>query len=171
MPRINLTQNPAATGPFAEATGMLLMNLAVVEMLTYEYVRLLQRDSKLHEYAKRLKLHDRIEMVCSLVKDRAPLDVVRLETHLALWRALRPHIELRNVVAHNPTMFSVAGTDPSAPPQLAGVLNLRPRDRTKDAELVSLEEINGSVNAVAAIARKLFEDLGAIHDAIQPRGI
>jgi hypothetical protein len=38
-------------------------------------------------------------------------------------------------------------------------MNFKPRDKTREAELISIEEINGSVNATARIGAALIESI------------
>ncbi len=58
--------------------------------------------------------------------------------------------------------------DSTQPATIKGVINFKPRDKNREAELISGEEINGSVNATARIGAELLELLKCIHGESAP---
>jgi hypothetical protein len=52
--------------------------------------------------------------------------------------------------------------DPMKPTTVKGIINLKPKDKSKDAELISVEEINGSVNATARLGAAILEAAGKL---------
>jgi len=170
MPKFKSVQNRPETMEFVVATGKLLQNFGTVELLTYEWIRVLATDPMLFHLARNLKLADRVDLVKRLVEDdRFPLDPSARTSILEILANLRPLIEVRNTVAHSPVSLGFKDNDPSKVTIVRGVLNMKPKDRTKDAELISLEEINGTVNRSSSIARQLEDWLSQVEATIHEK--
>jgi hypothetical protein len=73
-------------------------------------------------------------------------------------------IELRNILAHNPLIFAFPNSDPTLSPLASGIMNMRPKDKTKDGEIVGLDELLGGVNNTSRLARLLHGELEIIRD-------
>lgn len=160
---LQITTNHPETLVFVEATGRLIQNFGMIELQTYDWISALQCDSMVLEMARRSKLRDRIDIIKKMIQRSSLLSTESKERLVALWSSVIPHSEVRNVVAHSGIVMGFLNDDPTQPARVKGVLNLKPRDRSKEAELISVEEINGSVNATAHIASSLLESLKELH--------
>ena len=145
--------------PFVEAVGKLIHNFGMIEMQTYEWIAALQTDSMVLEMARRSKLRDRIEVVKKMIQRSQSLASESKIEMVKLWSSVLPHANVRNIVAHSGVVIGFPNGDPTQSATVKGVMNFKPRDKTKEAELISLEEINGSVNATARLAAALLEGL------------
>ena len=117
----------------------------------------MQTDPMVLEIARRSKFRDRVEVVKKMIQRLEHLSADERGRLLELWTSVIPHSEVRNLVAHSCVMMGFLHDDPSQPAVVKGVMNLKPRDKTKEAELISVEEINGSVNATYRIGAALLE--------------
>jgi len=160
MARLEFIKNHPATLVFVEATGRLMLNLGYIEFLSYEWIGELQSDSMVTVLARRAKLRSRIDIVRKMIQRTDRLTEEAKNGYLDLWSEVLPHAEIRNIVAHNAVGMGFVEDNPAEETTAIGVMNLHPRDKNRDAELVSVEEINGSVNATARIA-------GALHDGLK----
>jgi len=145
------------TKPFVEAVGKLIQNLGMIEIQSYDWISVMQTDSMVLDLARRAKLRDRIEIIKNMIRRLEHLSEEDRLRFVKLWSSVLPHSEVRNVVAHSCVVMGFLNDDPTQPTVVKGVMNLKPRDRTREAELISVEEINGSVNATFRIGAALLE--------------
>ena len=150
------------TKPFVEAVGKLIQNLGMIEIQTYDWISAMQTDSMVLEIARRSKFRDRVEVVKKMIQRLEHISADEKSSLLQLWSSVLPHSEVRNLVAHSCVMMGFTNDDPSQPAIVKGVMNLKPRDKTREAELISVEEINGSVNASYLVGANLLEALGKL---------
>lgn len=159
---MKIAQDHPETGPFVDAVGKLIQNMGMIELQTYEWIADLQTDAMVLELAHRSKFRDRVEIVKKMVQRLENISAAEKTQMLELWSSVLPHSEVRNLVAHSCVMMGFPNDDPNQPAFVKGVMNLRPKDKTREAELISVEEINGSVNASAQIAALLLEASGKL---------
>jgi hypothetical protein len=145
------------TKPFVEAVGKLIQNMGMIEIQTYDWIAGLQTDPMVLELARRSKFRDRVEIIKKMIQRQECLAPERKARLIDLWVSVLPHSEVRNLVAHSCVVLGFPNEDPTQPAFVKGIVNLRPRDKTREAELISVEEINGSVNASVRIAAALLE--------------
>lgn len=145
------------TKPFVEAVGKLIQNLGMIEIQSHDWIASLQTDPMVLELAHRSKFRDRIEIIKKMVQRLEDVPSEEKARILELWSSVLRHSELRNQVAHSCVMMGFPNDDPTQPAFVKGVMNLRPRDKTREAELISVEEINGSVDASSRIGAALLE--------------
>ena len=154
---VKIAQDHPETQPFVEAVGKLIQNLGMIELQTYDWIAGLQKDDLIVQLAQWAKFRDRVDSVKKRVQ-RLTIITDEEKTEITdLWSSVLPHSEVRNLVAHSCVVMSFPNDDPGQPAFVKGIMNLRPRDKTREAELISVEEINGSVNASARIAAALLE--------------
>lgn len=154
---LQITTNHPETLQYVEATGKLIQNFGVIELYTYDWISVLQTDSMVFEMARRSKLRDRIEVIKKMIQRSPLLSDESKERLVALWSSIIPHSEVRNIVSHSGVVMGFLNNDPAQPITVKGVLNLKPRDKSRESEFISVEEINGSVNATSRIASSLLE--------------
>jgi hypothetical protein len=155
---LQIADNHPETLPFVEAAGKLIQNLGMIELQTYEWISALQTDPMVLEMARRSNLRDRIEVVKKMIQ-RSQLSSDSKNAMLELWSSVIPHLEVRNIVAHSAVVIGFPNGDTTQAATVKGVMNFKPRDKTREAELISIEEINGSVNATARIGAALIESI------------
>lgn len=156
---MKIAHNHPESQPFVEAVGKLIQNMGMIEIQTYDWISALQNDPMVLEIARRSKFRDRIDVIKKMIQRSESLSPERKGSLLALWNSVVPHSEVRNIVAHSCVMMGFTNDDPSQPTVVKGVINFKPRDKSKEAELVSVEEINGSVNATYRIGASLFDSI------------
>ena len=159
---MKISHDHPETKPFVEAVGKLIQNLGMIEIQTYDWISAMQTDAMVLEIARRSKFRDRVEVVKKMIQRLEHMSADEKSNLLQLWSSVLPHSEVRNLVAHSCVMMGFMNDDPSQPSIVKGVMNLKPRDKTKEAELISVEEINGSVNASYRVGATLLEALGRL---------
>ncbi|GEM_PF-5977259 len=159
---MKIAQNHPETHPFVEAVGKLVQNMGMIELQTYDWIAGLQKDDLIVQLAHRSKFRDRVDIVKKMVQRLTIISDEEKSKINALWSSIQPHSEIRNLVAHSCVVMGFPSDDPSQPAFVKGIMNLRPRDKSREAELISVEEINGSVNASARIAAALVEAAGQL---------
>jgi hypothetical protein len=164
---IKIAQDHSETRPFVEAVGKLIQNMGMIELQTYDWIAGLQKDDLIVQLAHRSKFRDRVDIVKKMVQRLTSIADDEKTRIVDLWSSVLPHSEIRNLVAHSCVMMGFPNNDPSQPAFAKGIMNLRPRDKTREAELISVEEINGSVNASARIAAALLEASGQLKLKLQ----
>jgi len=170
MPSFEFLENHPETMDFVVAAGKLLQNFGSIEWLTYEWIRGLANDPILFQVVRKISLADRLDVVRLLVEDsRFPLGSKERKEILDILAGLRPLIEVRNLVAHNPVSLGSQDGDLLKPPTVLGILNMKPKDRAKEAELISLAEINGAVNRSSEIAERLHGWLTQVENALRQK--
>lgn len=163
---IKTALNHPSTNVFSENIGKFICNFGVIEMTTVELVIILSKDEVLTNLARKSFLNKRIEIIKELIKNNDishPLQK-SLNENLVI---LKPFMELRNIVAHNPISFAFPEGDTSNEPTYSGILNLRPKDKTKEAELIDIDELINAINNTASIAQKLRNDLDELRKSIK----
>lgn len=162
---VEITLNNPASEGFVENIGKFIANFGVIEMTIIEICDVLSKDPVLTKIAHRALLSRRIE----ILKDQVASSSIEEETinlllnHL---KQLQPLIELRNILAHNPIVFAFPNADPAQEASVAGVMNMRPKDKNKDSEIIGIEELKGRVTDTAHIAKWLREDMDAIRGSV-----
>ncbi len=164
MVALKVAKNHPDTFPFIEAVGKLILNMGSIEFQSYEWISILQEDPMVLVLARRAKLRDRIEMLKKMIGRAEFLVESEKAEYTELWVSVVKHAEVRNIVAHNGIAMGFPNDDTGQSPHVIGVMNFKPRDKSREAELVSVEEINGSVNATHEIGAKLVE-LGPLVEA------
>lgn len=159
---VKIAQDHPETQPFVEAVGKLIQNMGMIELQTYDWIAGLQKDDLIVQLAHRSKFRDRVDIVKKMVQRLTIITDEEKTKIVDLWSSVLPHSEVRNLVAHSCVMMGFPNDDPNQPAFVKGIMNLRPRDKTREAELISVEEINGSVNASARIAAALLEESGRL---------
>lgn len=159
---VKIAQDHPETQPFVEAVGKLIQNMGMIELQTYDWIAGLQKDDLIVQLAHRSKFRDRVDIVKKMVQRLTIITDEEKTKIVDLWSSVLPHSEIRNLVAHSCVMMGFPNDDPNQPAFVKGIMNLRPRDKTREAELISVEEINGSVNASARIAAALLEESGRL---------
>jgi hypothetical protein len=159
---MKIAQDHPETKPFVEAVGKLIQNMGMIEIQTFDWIARLQTDPMLLELAHRSKLRDRVEIIKKLIQREGSLAPERKTCLVDLWASVLPHSEVRNLVAHSCVVLGFPNEDPMQPAFAKGIVNLRPRDKTREAELISVEEINGSVNASFRIGAALLEAMNEL---------
>lgn len=154
---VKIAQDHPETRPFVEAVGKLIQNMGMIELQTYDWIAGLQKDEMVVQLAHRSKFRDRVDIVKKMVQRLTIITDEEKAKFVELWSSVLPHSEIRNLVAHSCVMMGFPNDDPSQPAFVKGIMNLRPRDKSREAELISVEEINGSVTASARIAALLLE--------------
>ncbi|MEX1200418.1 MAG: hypothetical protein WEB02_06485 [Methylophaga sp.] len=158
---VELALNNPESEEFVQNIGKFIANFGVIELTIIEICDVLSKDPVLTKLAHRSLLSRRVDILKEQIKRSSVAEETKnaLLNHL---KELKPFIELRNILAHNPITFVFPNADPSQEASIAGILNMRPKDKTKDGEIISIEELRGGVNDTSKIARKLREDLDAI---------
>jgi hypothetical protein len=164
---VKITQDHPETHPFVEAVGKLIQNMGMIELQTYDWIAGLQKDELIVQLAHRSKFRDRVDIVKKMVQRLTIITDEEKTKIVDLWSSVLPLSEIRNLVAHSCVMMGFPNDDPAQPAFVKGIMNLRPRDKTREAELISVEEINGSVNASARIAAALLEASGRLKLKLQ----
>jgi len=159
---IKIAHDHPETKPFVEAVGKLIQNLGMIEVQTHDWITALQTDTMVLEIARRSKFRDRVDLIKRMVERHEFSPRSERDRILKLWSSVLPHSEVRNLVAHSCVMMGFLNDDPTQPAVVKGVINLKPRDKTQEAELISVEEINGSVNATHRIGAALLEAFGTL---------
>jgi hypothetical protein len=160
---IELTLDNPASNKFVEHIGKFIINFGVIEMTIIELCDALSQDPVLTRLAHRALLSRRIDILKEQIK-AATLPIETEETLLNHLKELRPFIELRNILAHNPLIFAFPNSDPTLSPLVSGIMNMRPKDKTKDGEIVGSDELLGGVNNTSRLARLLLGELETIRD-------
>ena len=160
---LKITTNHPATLTFVEAAGKLIQNFGAIELQTHDWISALQSDSMVLEMARRSKLSDRIDVIKKMIRRSSLFTDESKDRLMGLWSSVIPHSQIRNIVAHSGVVMGFQNDDPKQPAMVKGVLNVKPRDKSMEAELISIEEINGSVNATSRIATLLLEALMEFH--------
>ena len=164
---VQIAQDHPETQPFVEAVGKLIQNIGMLELQTYDWIASLQTDEMVVQLARRSKFRDRVDIVKKMVQRLTIITNEEKANIVELWSFVLPHSEIRNLVAHSCVMMGFPNDDPSQPSFVKGIMNLRPRDKSREAELISVEEINGSVNASARIAASLLEASGQLKSKLK----
>lgn len=154
---IEIAHNHPDSLPFVEAVGKLIQNMGMIEFQTYEWISILQEDPMVLELARRSRLRDRIEIIRKMISRADFLSEAEVIEYRDLWASVVQHSEIRNIVAHNGTMMGFPNNDASQAPHVIGVVNFKPRDKSREAELVLVDEINGSVNATYQVGIRILE--------------
>jgi hypothetical protein len=150
--------NPAGSEPWVIAIGRFILNFGAVEAQTYFWLLQLRDVTELPEADTAAPFAPRARAIKQLVAltGFAPQDIERADE---LWDIAVEHARFRNRVAHNPIFFGWHSPDESGPPDFMTVVDLghglRP-DYTGDAS-ISLTTLNAQVDAVAQLARGLYE--------------
>lgn len=162
---VELTLNNPASAEFVENIGKFIANFGVIEITIIEICDVLSKDPVLTKIAHRALLSRRIE----ILKEQITNSIISEENRNVLrkhFKQLEPLIELRNILAHNPIVFAFPNADPTQEASVSGVINMRPKDKTKDSELIGIEELKGRVTDTSNIARLLREDLDTIRGSV-----
>ncbi len=156
---MKIAKDHPATLEFALQSGKFLQNFGLVEMTSYRWIAVLSGSPIAVEISREVPLAKRIDIVLKLIDRDTKLATEKKEKARTLWKQVRDKgCELRNTVAHGTVGLAIAGDDPTAQPQIVGVLKIR---KWSDAdELVSIEELKGAVNTTAKIVEELNELLG-----------
>lgn len=81
--------------------GSFLINFGAVEVILFQWIDKLSKDSIVRDIAIDLPLNKRLGLVCELVK-RSGFSVERKQKALTLWGEVAKISETRNIVAHSP---------------------------------------------------------------------
>lgn len=154
---MKIAQDHPESKPFVEAVGKLIQNLGMIEIQSYDWISAMQTDPMVLELARRSKFRDRVEVIKSMIRRNADISEDDRSKFIEIWSLVVPHSEVRNVVAHSCVVMGFQDDDPAKPATVKGVINLKPKDKSKEAELISVEEINGSVNATSRLGAAILE--------------
>ena len=91
------------------------MNFGAVEYISYNWIRRLCKDDAVRDAAVYLDFSDRVRLIKKLMKRIRPEseEIQKLkEEAVKLWHEARNLSETRNLVAHNPIIFSWDGVNP-----------------------------------------------------------
>jgi len=155
--------NPEATKQIAVAVGGFLVNFGALEMIANGWVARLSHDGVLVAEIQRLPFWRRVKIIHRLMQaGRIPAEF-QAEAQTA-WKEAEQLAEIRNQIAHNPTVFGWHGPERPAPPDYAGVLDTRKhaRQTARTPGLITLAELAHAQNAAGALAQRL----GALADRI-----
>jgi hypothetical protein len=88
---------------WAQAIGGLFLNFGLVEWISLRFIEML-RGMPVSNVAMRKVLAERIKTIKKLVEDSPWADAEKTSA-IKLWKEVEDHIEMRNIVAHNPFVF------------------------------------------------------------------
>lgn len=95
--------------------GRLVMNFGAVEYISYNWIRRLCKDDAVRDASVYLDFSDRVRLIKKLMKRIRPEseEIQKLKEEAdKLWNEARKLSETRNLVAHNPIIFSWDGVNP-----------------------------------------------------------
>lgn len=144
---INVAINPR-NDEWVKAVGRYILNMGVVEELTR--VIIMRMTGKKEDQIINGDLSIRIRFI------RGHYPRSDHSSHQEACRILDfavAETSFRNIVAHSPVMYD--GDPHSSESQIGGILNVMPRDKTREAELVSLAELQEHVGGAVALANDL----------------
>jgi hypothetical protein len=157
---INPAETGAETSEWIQAVGGFFRNFALIELLTVEFV-VRMADSFKYKSMKKKFLPQRLTWIADSIHEHCQSDPDKIASLIEILDAIREASYFRNVLAHGAAGFAFPG-GADAEPSLTGVLNFKPDDETQDAEMVSLEEIQGRRDESASLARQLLESLNGL---------
>lgn len=134
--------------PWVIMTGRYILNLGAVEAAT----RLLIEKITCDESSKKLNA-DLLSRIDFIRKKFPRENLSRHQWAMNVFNVAERQNGFRNIIAHSPIAISKS---PGETIHILGILNLKPSDTTKDAELVSFEELKVRVNESAVLARDLL---------------
>lgn len=141
------------------AVGEYFRNFALIELLSIEFVARMADPFKYKSMKKKF-LPQRLTWICENIHERTSSDAEKAEAIIEILEGIREESYFRNVLAHGAAGFSAPEGDGT--PSLIGVLNFKPEDDAQDAEMISLEEIQGRARESASLAGRLLEGLNGL---------
>jgi hypothetical protein len=157
---LNTADTGAQTSEWIQAVGGFFRNFALIELLTVEFVARMADPFKYKSMKKKF-LAQRLTWIAESIHEHSPSDPDKIEALIGILDAIREESYFRNVLAHGAAGFAFAG-GAEAEPSLTGILNFKPDDETQDAEMISLEEIQGRRDESASLAKQLLESLNGL---------
>jgi hypothetical protein len=147
---------------FALSVGKLIQTFGAIEWYSYEWLKLLQRP----EFPDwRLLRGTKLSLRVKAIKTRlhaAPIPDDLRGRSAAMWDDALSLGALRNTVAHSP----VIGTGRFDQPDAMGVLNMSPKDESRDFELLGAAEIDAMTQKCSDLLRLRLQGL---HIAVRAR--
>lgn len=140
------------------AVGAFFRNFALIELLSVEFVARMADPFKYKSMKKKF-LAQRLAWIAETLHERTS-DADKAAEVIEVLESIREESYFRNILAHGAAGFSKPEGDAS--PSLIGILNFKPEDDSQDAEMISLEEIQGRRDESAALAAKLLACLNGL---------
>jgi hypothetical protein len=156
---LDLSALNAQSQAWTTAVGEYFRNFALIEWLTVELLHRMADPFK-YKSTKKKFLPQKLTWIIDNLHERADGDEEKAEALIELLESIREETYFRNVAAHGALglVFPPEGGNPS----LSGILNFKPDDESQDAEMISLEEIQGRRDEAAALAAKLLDAMNSM---------
>ncbi len=142
---------------FALSIGKLILNFGAVELITYELIEILSKDIVLTKVAKKMMLGKRLDLLSMLVRERDLGEHIQENLYDSI-KKVKKSCELRNVIAHNPFIYSI-NPDTNEQGAFSGIPNFKKSEKDKNIVLYSINEIREVVNEVKLQAEAMKEQL------------
>lgn len=156
--------NPKETEPFVSAIGRLIVNMGHIELLTFLYLERIDGADVEFGWLARRPLKKRVRAIIGKIRalDAERFPQASRDKALEMWQNILEGADLRNSIAHGACVFSRTSNEGAETSSLSGVLTFLPKDNTREAELISLEELDRGASVTATIAQVLHDALKSL---------
>ena len=142
------------TSHWAERIGQLIINFSGLEFETYLWlVQISEQPERIQEFAKK-RFAPRVTLIKSQIEKYGYNTKWKADT-LAAWAEAIELSKLRNRIAHNPIMFAWANKAERGEPDYIGVTEVQGVETPKDGVLLSKASIEGSINQIVSLIKRL----------------
>lgn len=145
----------AGSAEWIAAVGGYFRNFAVIELLSVEFV-LRMADPFKYKSMKKKFLAQRLTWIMENIHERCASGEEQAQELIEVLESIREESYFRNVLAHGSAGLAFPEGEGTGAPALTGVLNFKPDDDSRDAEVISQEEILGRRDEAGALAGKLL---------------
>ena len=151
---LRLPENDAAAQEWANTVGRFFQASAVLETIAMEFISTMANGFK-YKSIKKKYLSQKLTWIIDNIGEHADADGETLGAINEALEGVRQLSFFRNDLCHGALGLAKPAADAGAAPTISGILNYRPDDADEEAEIISLDEIQGRLQEAETLAAKL----------------
>ena len=157
LTELGVETNPEYMGGWLERLGGFILNFANIELITYQYLNVLEATEE--EFIKNVDsfLSTRIDRVTDLINQSTDLtDPVKSEM-IELWSRVKELSKWRNRIAHNPILptWKPGSDSENSPPDVLGIPDMKQMKNSRISDSISTEAMDALISDTYNLAHRL----------------
>jgi hypothetical protein len=154
---MGMVVDPAYMGEWPLKVGQYMLNFGSIELLSFQYLALLESDRDSFKRNLGLLLGDRIKRVLVLVEASSRLNETHKLELQAAWGEVQQLSLWRNRIAHNPVLptWNPRSDAENSPPDLLGIPDMKQLKTSNVSDSISIEGMNKLIDESASLGQRL----------------
>jgi hypothetical protein len=158
LTNIGVDTNPKYMGQWHEKVGAFILNFANIELITYQYLNVLEATEEGFNKNIDSFLSARIDRVTRLLDQTTGISNDVKAEMLTHWSRVKELSKWRNRIAHNPVLPTwKPGSDSNhSPPDVLGIPDMKQMKKTRISNSISIEAMDALISDTFGLAHSLI---------------